>query len=249
MKILISNDDGINAKGIFELAEALSSIADIVIVAPKTEQSAVGHAVTMKTPLRIEQIKLNNRFDAFVVNGTPADCVKIGIRNILSSPPDLVVSGINHGGNLAINIIYSGTVSAAREAAIMGIPAIAFSITSHHPIYFEAARKYAEQIAKVVLSNKLKKGTLLNVNIPHLPENEVKGLKFTRQGNSTWDDKYEERIDPYGDKYYWLTGVMKNTNITTNSDEEAISQNYVSVTPIQFNLTDLDELEKVKHWF
>lgn len=248
MKILVSNDDGINAKGIRVLAESLSRISEVSVVAPLTEQSAVGHAITMKLPLRVTKHYINEEFFGYAVTGTPADCVKMGIRNILPTPPDIVVSGINHGGNAAINIIYSGTVSAAREAAIMSIPAIAFSITSHTPHYFEAASKIAAELVKKVLGNKLPMGSCLNVNIPDVPASEIKGIKITRQGNSSWNDVYEERSDPYGNPYYWLTGNMMLSDNTEDTDEYAIKNNYISISPIHFDLTDYQLLKDIKDW-
>lgn len=248
MKILISNDDGIDSQGIQVLAESLKTIADIVIVAPKTEQSAVGHAITMKIPLRVIEYYKNGDFFGYAVEGTPADCVKMGIRNILKSKPDLVVSGINHGSNTAVNIIYSGTVSAAREAAIMDVPAMAISITNHFPKNFTFAGQIAKKLAKLIVKHGLLKGTCLNVNIPDLPVEEVKGISITKQGKSSWDDVYEERLDPYGRKYYWLTGKLFEVDKENNIDQIAVQNNYVSVTPIHFDLTDNAQLEKMKSW-
>ena len=182
------------------------------------------------------------------MEGTPADCVKFGIKNLLKELPDIVVSGINHGANTAISIIYSGTVSAAREAAIMDCPAIAFSITDHRPKYFEFARKVVKEITLNVVKNGLTKGTLLNVNIPNLPEDEIKGIIPTRQGLSKWDDIYEERIDPYGNNYYWLTGSMTDYDQDLINDQIAVKNNYVAVTPIHFDLTDYQTFEELKGW-
>jgi len=248
MKILISNDDGIGAEGIFQLAEALSEIGDVTIVAPLIEQSAVGHSITMKVPLRIAEYNLRNKYIGYAVSGTPADCVKFGIKNILKTKPDIVVSGINHGSNTAISIIYSGTVSAAREAAIMDCPAIAFSLTNHKPTDFEYAKKVAKELTLKVHQNGLAKGTLLNVNIPHVPENEIKGIIPTHQGTSKWADIYEKRIDPYGNDYYWLTGEMIDYENDITFDQIAIKNNYVAVTPVHFDLTDYKTYEKLQTW-
>lgn len=248
MKILVSNDDGIDSKGIAELAEALKEIGDVTVIAPRTEQSAVGHAITMKFPLRITEYYKNGDFFGYAIDGTPADCIKIGIRNILKSVPDLVVSGINHGSNTAINIIYSGTVSAAREAAIMDVPAIAMSITSHQAEHFGYAKKLIKNIAGVVASEGLQRGTLLNVNVPDLPEDQIKGALITTQGKSKWDDIYEERQDPYGKNYYWLTGKLIESDKNLGTDHFAIQNNYASITPIHFDLTDYETLEKIKNW-
>lgn len=248
LKILVTNDDGIDSQGISELASALQEIGDVTIIAPRTEQSAVGHAITMKIPLRVTEYFKNGEFYGYAVDGTPADCVKIGIRNILKAPPDLVVSGINHGSNTAINIIYSGTVSAAREAAIMDIPAMAVSITSHNPKHFEYARETVKRLAQIVADEGLAKGTLLNINVPDLPPDEIKGILITTQGKSKWDDIYEERRDPYGKSYYWLTGTLTETDKKLGTDQFAIKNNYVSVSPIHFDLTDYDTFEKMKEW-
>lgn len=248
MKILVSNDDGIYSRGILHLAESLSEIGEVIVVAPRTEQSAVGHSITMQLPLRIREYKLSDKICGYAIDGTPADCIKIGIKNIMKEQPDIVVSGINHGANTAISIIYSGTVSAAREAAIMGCPAIAFSITDHKPKYFEFARKIAKELTKKVVQYGLNQGTLLNVNIPNIPESEICGIIPTQQGKSKWDDIYEERIDPYGNKYYWLTGTMTDIDTEIHNDQIAVKNNYVSVTPIQFDLTDYKAYELLKTW-
>ena len=248
MKILISNDDGISSPGLNALAIELKKLGDVTIVAPVTEQSAVGHAITMKYPLRITEFYKNGDFFGYAVDGTPADCIKIGIRNIMHEPPDIVVSGINLGSNTAINIIYSGTVSAAREAAIMDVPSIAVSVTSHEAKDFSFAAKFSSRLAQMVAKNKMPAGTLLNVNIPDLPEDQISGVLLTQQGKSKWDDVYEERKDPYGQKYYWLTGNLVQHDTTLETDQFAIRKNYVSVTPIHFDLTDYKTYDTMKSW-
>ncbi len=248
MKILISNDDGIDSLGIYVLANTLKEIADVTVVAPRTEQSAVGHAITMQIPLRVTKYYKNEEFFGYAVDGTPADCIKMGIKNILKDKPDLVISGINKGSNTAINIIYSGTVSAAREAAIMDVPSIAVSVTSHTASNYKYAAKVAMQLAQMIEEKGLEKGTLLNVNVPDLPEEEVKGILLTRQGKSKWDDGYEERTDPYGRHYYWLTGELVIHDTDLEADQKAILENYVSVTPIHFDLTDYKTFESMKSW-
>ncbi len=248
MKILISNDDGIDSRGIAALAKELRKIGDVTVIAPRTEQSAVGHAITMKMPLRINEYYKNGDFFGYAVEGTPADCIKIGIRNILNTPPDIVVSGINNGSNAAINIIYSGTVSAAREAAIMDIPSIAVSVTSHDAKEYDYAAQVAGKLANMVVKNGLEKGTLLNVNVPNLPKEEIAGILLTQQGKSKWDDIYEERHDPYGKKYYWLTGNLMETDKDLLSDQFALRNNYISVTPIHFDLTDYKTYDVMKSW-
>lgn len=248
MKILVSNDDGIDSSGISVLVKSLKEIADVTVVAPQYEQSAVGHAITMKIPLRVTPYFKNGDFFGYAVDGTPADCVKMGIRNIMKEPPDLVISGINNGSNTAINIIYSGTVSAAREAAIMDVPAFAISVTNHMPKNFSYAAKLARTLAIKMMNNKLPLGTLLNVNVPDLPEEQIAGVVLTKQGKSKWDDIYEQRQDPYGRDYYWLTGNLLDVDIDSDIDQAAISKNFVSITPIHFDLTDYDTFEKMKNW-
>jgi 5'-nucleotidase len=248
LKILISNDDGIDSPGIAALAKEMKKIGEVTVIAPRTEQSAVGHAITMKIPLRITEYYKNGDFFGYAIDGTPADCLKIGIRNILKSRPDIVLSGINNGSNTAINIIYSGTVSAAREAAIMDLPAIAISQTSHDAKDFSYAAQIASKLTKKVLKEGLTKGTLLNVNVPNLPKEEIAGILLTQQGKSKWDDVYEERIDPYGKKYYWLTGSLIETDNDLKTDQYAIKKNYVSITPIHFDLTDYKMYDAMKNW-
>ena len=248
MKILVTNDDGIDSAGIIVLAESLKEIAEVIVVAPHEEQSAVGHGITMKYPLRVFNYRKNGAFFGYAVEGTPADCVKMGIRNILGESPDLVISGINHGSNTAINIIYSGTVSAAREAAIMDVPAIAISVTSHEATDFRYAAKVAKMIALKVNEHSLPRGTLLNVNVPNFPEEEIAGILITKQSKSKWDDIYEKRTDPYGRDYYWLTGSLVDIKNELDTDQTAIKNKFVSVTPIHFDLTDYDTYEKMKSW-
>ncbi len=248
MRILVTNDDGIDSQGIYALVQALKEIGDVTVVAPILEQSAVGHGITMQIPLRVIETNKGGQFFGYAVNGTPADCVKIGIRNIMNEAPDLVVSGINHGSNTAINIIYSGTVSAAREASILDVPSIAISVTNHVARHFEFAGKVAKMLALEIEGKDLPKGTLLNVNVPDVPESEIKGILVTKQGKSKWDDVYEQRQDPYGRDYYWLTGNLMEVDKELSIDQVAVKQNYVSVSPIHFDLTDYDTFEKMKTW-
>ena len=245
-KILITNDDGIYSRGIKLLAKTLKQIGKVTVAAPLTEQSAVGHSITMKYPLRISKVYENGEFFGYAIDGTPADCVKMGIRNIMKEKPDLVVSGINHGSYVAINIIYSGTVSAAREAAIMDAQAIAISLANHKPVHLETAAKAALIVSKFVLENPLPNGVILNVNVPDIAIEHVKGFLFTKQGLSKWDDYYEERMDPYGNNYYWLKGEMLNLDDKINADIIAVKNNFISITPIHFDLTEYSLLEKLQ---
>ncbi len=248
MKILVCNDDGIDSQGIYSLVESLKEIGTVTVVAPLKEQSAVGHAITMQIPLRVTKSYKDGKFFGYAVNGTPADCIKIGIRNIMKEPPDLVVSGINHGSNTAINIIYSGTVSAAREAAIMDIPSMAVSVTSHEVSDFRFAAKVTRLLAQELAGKDIPKGTLLNINVPDVPEEEIAGIILTKQGKSKWDDIYEQRIDPYGKDYYWLTGNLMEVDTEIETDQVAIKKKYVSISPIHFDLTDYETFDKMKNW-
>ncbi|MDP1995073.1 MAG: 5'/3'-nucleotidase SurE [Ignavibacteria bacterium] len=248
MKILISNDDGIDSLGIFHLYNALKEVGDVTVVAPLSEQSAVGHAITMKHPLRVIKFYKDGNFFGYAVDGTPADCVKMGVRNILGFLPDIVVSGINHGSNTATSVIYSGTVSAAREAAIMDIPAIAISVTRHSVSNFTTACETAKKLVLLIEEKGLKKGTLLNVNVPDLPPEEIKGMQLTKQGKSKWDDVYEKRVDPYGKEYFWLTGDFVETDDDISLDQGAVREKYVSVTPIHFDLTDHETYDQMSGW-
>jgi 5'/3'-nucleotidase len=248
LKILVTNDDGIDSTGIAALKKSMSEIGEVTVVAPRQEQSAVGHGITMQIPLRVQEYYINGTFFGYAVDGTPADCIKIGMRNILKETPDLVVSGINHGSNTAINIIYSGTVSGAREAAIMDVPSIAVSVANHSVKDFSYAAEIAKMLALKIKEHGLPLGTLLNVNVPDIPESKIAGILVTKQGKSKWDDTYEKRVDPYGKDYYWLTGSMTDVDKGLEFDQVAIKNNYVAITPIHFDLTDYDTYQKLKSW-
>lgn len=247
-RILVSNDDGIYSEGIIALREAMLELGEVFVYAPHKQQSAVGHAITTHLPLRVNPYYMNGEFFGYAVTGTPADCVKLAVTTHMKVKPDLIVSGINHGSNAAINVIYSGTVSAATEGTILGIPSIAFSLTTYVDFDFTYSKKIAKIIAQAVLKYGLPPGVLLNVNIPPVPEDKIKGIKITKQGKSRWNDYFEKRVDPQQREYYWLTGTMDNIEDDEESDIRAIQENYVSVTPIQFDLTDYDFLEKLKQW-
>lgn len=248
MKILVSNDDGIDSIGIYHLVQTLKEIGEVTVVAPLKEQSAVGHAITMQVPLRVIKFYKNNEFFGYAVDGTPADCVKMGIRNIMNESPDIVVSGINHGSNTATNVIYSGTVSAAREAAIMDVPSIAISVTSHGAKHFSFAAEIAKMFSLLIKEKGLQKGTMLNINVPDRLETDIQGIMLTQQGKSKWDDIYEKRQDPYGRDYYWLTGNLVDCDNDSKMDQYAVRNNFVSVSPIHFDLTDYETYNKMKDW-
>jgi len=247
--ILVTNDDGIDSPGIYALAEAMKEIGEVVVAAPDRQQSAVGHALTVAQPLRITKFRRNNMM-GHAINGTPADCVKLAISAIIKRKPDLVVSGINHGQNTSVNILYSGTVSAATEGMLLGIPAIAVSLASYDlSLDCKPAADYAKQAAEHILNKPLPKGTLLNVNVPALEKDEIKGVKITRHSNSCWDDFYEKRVDPFGRDYYWFSGIYKINDETLDSDDVAINSGYVSITPIHFDFTNYEVIEDLKKSF
>ena len=249
--ILVSNDDGIDAPGILALIKALTGLGDIFVVAPVDEQSAVGHAITIRSPVRARAWQLPERTSyeaAFAVTGTPADCVKIAVDKLLPRKPDLVVSGINQGPNTAVNVIYSGTVSAATEASILGIDAVAFSLCSWQSREFQAAGRIARMISERVLATGLPDGVLLNVNIPSLPVEEISGIQITRQARSMWEETFVERVDPFNERYYWLSGTFINLDEGRNTDISAVEEGYVSVTPIHHDLTAHHLLESLAAW-
>ncbi len=249
--ILITNDDGIEAAGILSLAASMDGLGEIIVVAPLHEQSAVGHAITMRDPIRARPWPFrgpSGQITAYAVTGTPADCVKLAIDKLTPRKPDLVVSGINHGPNTAVNVIYSGTVSAATEASILGIPSIAFSFCKWGGADFEASGRIARQIAKRVLLGGLAPGLLLNVNIPDLPFGDIKGLMITRQARSKWEESYAERTDPFNRTYYWMSGTFVNLDAGENTDVYAVENGWVSVTPIHHDLTAYHALDELEKW-
>ncbi|MFN8288530.1 MAG: 5'/3'-nucleotidase SurE [Chitinophagales bacterium] len=236
--ILVVNDDGITAPGIEALVKAVKDLGEVVVVAPDSPQSGMGHAITINKPLRLKQVHNFGDIKAYQCSGTPVDCVKLAVDKVLHRHPDLCVSGINHGSNSSINIIYSGTMSAAVEASLEGIPSVGFSLSDYsHDADFTASIYYARFIADALLKYGIPKHTLLNVNIPKLPLNEVKGLKICRQALAKWEEEYMERKDPMGKPYYWLTGKFVNYDKGHDTDEWALAEGYVSVVPVQHDLT------------
>jgi 5'-nucleotidase len=247
--ILISNDDGINSDGIRSLWREMRKFAEVHVVAPHTQQSAVGHSVTIAQPIRAIKTIIDKNFYGYAVTGTPADSVKLAIRNLLKGKKiDLLISGINHGSNTAVNVIYSGTVSAATEGTILGIPSIAISLASFTYKDFTVAAKFASRIARKVLKLGLPRGTLLNVNVPPVSRDEIKGVMITKQGKSFWDDYFDSRLDPNKREYFWLSGKMSLKDKTNEFDHPAILDNYISVTPIHYDLTDYELIEELKSW-
>ena len=248
MNILITNDDGIHAPGISAIKQALDKIADVLVVAPDTERSAVSHAITLSDPLRVSEVYKEDIFFGYAVNGTPADCVKLGLSCLSKKSIDVVVSGINMGPNTATNILYSGTVSAAAEAAIMGIPGLAVSLTSFDTPEFEYSCSLAQQLVKKIDENGLPEGTLLNVNVPALKPEEIEGIVITRQGKGRYEEFFDKRVDPYNRTYYWMSGKRMNLDHEDDIDDVVIRHNKVSITPIRYDLTDTDMLQKLYHW-
>ena len=236
--ILITNDDGIFSPGIEALWEALNSFGETVVVAPSSQKSAISHAITISRPLRIKKIKKNNGFRGFSVSGTPADCTKIAIKSILTERPDILISGINLGSNLGNNIIYSGTVSAAMEGTILGIPSIAISLDSLDTDRFELSKKVAKQVVNYVLKNKLPKGIMLNVNVPYIDPKKFLGSKITKQGNQFFNDNFDKRVNPRGENYYWMKGEIIDNDKDLVFDGFAVKNGYASITPLGFKLTE-----------
>jgi len=237
--ILVSNDDSINAPGIKALVEVAKKFGDVVVVAPDSPQSGMGHAITIHEPLRLNKIEIFEDVEAYQCSGTPADCVKIAIDKILHRKPDLCISGINHGSNASINVIYSGTMSAAMEAAIDGIPAIGFSLLDFaFDADFSAAKHYAEIVIRELLNNGLPNACLLNVNIPKMSLQDIKGMRVCRQAVAKWEEEFDKRVDPNGSAYYWLTGKFENKDKGEDTDVWALDNGYVSIVPVQFDLTN-----------
>ena len=248
MKILITNDDVIHADGIQKLKTALEKIAQVLVVAPDTERSAVGHAITISDPLRVKEVEKGGKFFGYSVNGMPADCVKIGLSCLMKEKPDMVVSGINQGPNTATNIIYSGTVSAAAEGVIMGIPSLALSLTSFTVKEYDYTCKLAVQLVHKVMEHGLPEGTLLNVNVPALKEEDIEGVVITRQGKGRYEEFFDKRVDPFKRTYYWLAGKRMMLDSENDIDDVVVLQNKVSITPICYELTDMNMLQKLKSW-
>jgi 5'-nucleotidase len=248
--ILVINDDGITAKGIQTLAYLMKELGDVVVVAPDSPQSAMGHAITIAKPLRLEEVDLYEGIRSYHCSGTPVDCVKLAVNKVLHKKPDLLVSGINHGSNSSINVIYSGTMSAAMEGAIEGIPSIGFSFCDYSSnADFSPLHQHVLTIAKQVLKNGLPKGTLLNVNFPYVnSSDEIKGIRVCRQAVAKWEEKFDERLDPHKRKYYWLTGEFVVSDHGEDTDEWALKNKFVSVVPVQFDFTAHHAISVLNAW-
>jgi 5'-nucleotidase len=248
MRLLLSNDDGIHAPGIGALYEAVKDLGDVDIVAPDAEQSAVGHAITLTDPIKTRRVDRDGRFFGYGVGGTPADCVKLAVCGLLPRRPDLVVSGINLGANAGISVIYSGTVSAATEGTILGIPSLAISLCTFTNPLWDTAIRVARHITSVALARSLPESTLLNVNVPNRPFDELKGYAVTRMGQSRYVEVFDRRTDPRGNVYYWMDGELEQLGDITDTDVEAVKNGYVSLTPLRFDLTHREALPTIKAW-
>lgn len=248
--ILVTNDDSISAPGIRALIAVMSEIGQVVVVAPDSPQSAMGHAITINNTLHLNKISLDNaEILEYSCSGTPVDCVKMAVNEVLKRKPDLCVSGVNHGSNSSINVIYSGTMSAAVEAGIEGIPAIGFSLLDYSwNADFEQIKPFIKKIALQVLQNGLAEGTVLNVNFPKLKTNDIKGIKICRQAKAMWQEKFDKRVTPFGKEYYWLTGEFINQDNGEDTDEWALANNYISIVPVQFDLTAHHTIATLNNW-
>lgn len=248
MQILVTNDDGIHAHGLFVLVQAMKQLGEVHVVAPLVEKSAVGHALTLVDPLRVEKVFHDGVLFGHAVNGTPADCVKLAVNVLLETRPDLVVSGINRGANTGHNIIYSGTVSAATEGAILGIPSLAISLEWRAKLDFQPAAEVALEVARKVVERGLPEGVLLNVNVPAVPRDQIRGMRVTEQGKGRFVEFFEERIDPRGNAYYWQTGETHIPESVAYVDDTALADGCVSITPIHYDLTARHFLRDLEGW-
>lgn len=250
--ILVTNDDGITAPGLRSLIDFMKDLGEVVVVAPDSPQSGMGHAITIESTLYAKKIVIDREKGApkeYSCSGTPADCVKLALRELLEKKPDLVVSGINHGSNASINVIYSGTMSAAIEAGIEGIPAIGFSLCDYGwKANFSGAKKVVQQIVKEALSNGIPKGTVLNVNIPKTDGEAPKGIKICRQARANYKEAFDKRISPMGKEYYWLTGEFELLDKGEDTDIQALNNGYVSIVPTQFDLTAHHVIQTLNNW-
>lgn len=248
--ILVTNDDGISAPGLRALISVMKELGDVAVVAPDSPQSATGHAITINNTLTINKVDIDPGIETeYSCSGTPVDCVKFAVSEILHRKPDLCVSGVNHGSNSSINVIYSGTMSAAVEAGIEGIPAIGFSLLDYNwNADFEQIKSAIRKITTEVLENGLPEGVILNVNFPKLKEKEIKGIKVCRQAKAMWQERFDKRQSPMGKDYYWLTGKFVNLDNGEDTDEWALEHGYISVVPVQFDLTAHHAMQTLNTW-
>lgn len=247
--ILVCNDDGVTAPGIQALIECTKDLGKLIVVAPDKPQSGTGHGITINSTLRLNKLQESENLEVYSCSGTPVDCIKLAIFKLLPTKPDIIISGINHGSNASINVIYSGTMSAAVEGSLEGVPSVGFSLLDHGiDADFTASKIYARQITQKVLEKGLPKGVCLNVNIPKLHPDEIMGAKVCRQAEGNWVEEFEARTDPTGKEYFWLTGKFVNFDEGTDTDIWALENNYVSVVPVQHDLTAHNALQEITTW-
>lgn len=248
MRLLLSNDDGIHAPGLAALHEALCDLAEVHVVAPESERSAVGHAITISNPLKTKQVYRDGNFFGFAVDGTPADCVKLALSALLPEPPDFVISGINLGPNAGISVLYSGTVSAATEGTILGIPSMAISLNTFSDPIWETAQNTAREMVHRLQQDGLPENTLLNVNVPNIPFNQLQGTRITKMGRSRYIETFERRTDPRGNVYYWMDGELALLEDPESTDLQALADGCVSLSPLGFDLTRHAALPHFEKW-
>lgn len=248
--ILLTNDDGVQAKGLISLVNVAKKYGKVVVVAPEVSRSGMSHAITMKYPLRIKKLKAEHDVEIYSCNGTPVDCVKLALHSILERKPDILLSGINHGTNASVSVVYSGTMAAAIEGAINGVTSVGFSLLDYsEDANFDTSCYYADKIIEKVFINGITKGVCLNVNIPVGSENEIKGIKVCRQTEGYWKEEFEKRVDPGKGEYYWLTGYFNNSEpLAEDTDVWALKNKFVSVVPIQVDFTSHSGVTELKKW-
>lgn len=247
--IFVTNDDGISSKGIAALVKIAQQFGDVVLIAPDKPQSGMGHAITVNQILRLEKSRLFPTIEAYTCSGTPVDCVKLGISEVMHRKPDLIVSGINHGENTSTNVLYSGTMSAAVEGALENIPSVGFSLADFHSdADFSEAEVVAASIIELSLKNTFPGHVCLNVNVPRKTDTPLKGIKICHQAHAFWEDRFEKRLDQFGKPYYWLTGEFKNEGSAPETDLFALQNGYASVVPIQFDMTAYQHIDHFKTW-
>ena len=248
--ILVTNDDGIVAPGIRALIDVMKELGEVVVVAPDSPQSAMGHAVTINSTLTLQKVNIDSDINKeYSCSGTPVDCVKIALSQVLDRKPDLCVSGVNHGANSSINVIYSGTMSAAMEAGMSGIPAIGFSLMDFDwGADFEQIKPFIKKITQEALKNTISRGVVLNVNFPKLKTEDIKGIRVCRQAKATWVENFDKRVNPHGKEYYWLTGEFVNQDKGEDTDEWALEHGFISIVPVQFDLTAYHAIPELNSW-
>ncbi len=246
MRVLLTNDDGVYAPGLMALRDELKKDFDVWVVAPESEMSAVGHGITLISPLRVRRVMINGEFFGLAVTGTPADCVKIGVQELMGEPPDIILSGINPGANVGVNVLYSGTVSAAAEGAFLGIRSAALSLDVRRNPDFRFAARFGREVIRFIERFGLKENTALNVNIPGYPPDQIAGVAITRQGTARFQEKFERRTDPRGEFYYWLSGETPQEEEGWDSDVKALRDRRIAITPITYDLTCREEVARLR---